>query len=221
MSISSLASQPGAGVKTPLQSETDRSYLVQDYDKFVKLLVAQVQNQDPLSPMDGTQFISQLAQLSQVEQAVKTNASLESLNATLGISSALNQTAMIGREVTALSETFVLGAVGGKFSYEFSQSPTAVSAVITDMGGNVVRQIDGLSTESGKVIDVMWDGTDSAGNFAPQGEYRVTLATPDGAGGYNTYSTSTVESIEFAGGQAIMRLADGRTTLSTDIVRAR
>lgn len=220
MSLSVPSGQPLPAAASS-RADVARSQLVKDSDQFIKLLVAQVQNQDPLNPTDGTQFISQLAQLTQVEQAVQTNASLEALTATLGMSTALNQTAMIGREVTTVSETFILGAVGGRFSYEFGRSPAAVSAVITDAAGNVVRQIDGLSTESNRVIDVEWDGLDANGNYLPQGEYKVTLATPDGTGGYNTYSTSIVDSIEFAGGVPLMRLADGRTALGTDIVRAR
>lgn len=217
--LSAITATPKAPLSAADQAQ---SQLGEDYTKFIKLLVAQVQNQDPLNPTDPTEFMGQLAQLTQVEQAVKTNKALEGLSATLSMSAALNQTALVGREVTTMSETFILGPVGGQFSYEFGESPTAVSAVITDTSGKVVKQIDGLSTESGKVIDVLWDGTDNDGNFAPEGEYKVTLATPDGSGGgYNTYATSKVEAIEFSGGAPVMKLSDGRYALSSDIVRAR
>ena len=62
---------------------------------------------------------------------------------------------------------------------------------------------------------------DEADEYCRAGHHLLTLATPDGTGGYNTYSTSIVDSIEFAGGVPLMRLADGRTALGTDIVRAR
>ena len=216
MSISPLTNtQPVQTAASAAQTQ-----LVKDSDTFIKLLVTQVQNQDPLNPTDPTEFMGQLAQLTQVEQAVKTNENLEQLSTSLAMNAALNQTALVGREVTTISETFVLGPVGGQFSYEFGQSPSAVSAIIKDASGNVVRQIDGLSTESGKVIDVTWDGTDAQGNFAPEGEYSVTLATPDGSGGYNTYATSVVEAIEFSNGVPVMKLSDGRYASSKDMVRA-
>ena len=56
------------------------SQLGNDYNKFLTLLTAQIQNQDPLEPVDSTQFVAQLAQLSQVEQAVQTNTQLETLS---------------------------------------------------------------------------------------------------------------------------------------------
>lgn len=215
MTIATIGSSPNT------LTQTSKATLGQDYEKFISLLVAQVQNQDPLSPMDGTEFVSQLAQLTQVEQAVRTNDTLDQLNTTLEINSALSQSFLVGREVTTLSETFTLGESGGSFSYEMEGSPSAVTAVITDAGGRTVRQIAGLSTQSGVVVDVAWDGLDDSGNPMPAGEYGVSLVTPEGAGAYNTYATATVDSIEYAGGLPMMRLSDGRYASSNDIVRTR
>ena len=74
MSISSVTA-----ANVTATSETSLSQLGQDYETFLGLLVAQIQNQDPLEPMDATQFVSQIATLTQVEQSVNMNAQLEQL----------------------------------------------------------------------------------------------------------------------------------------------
>lgn len=204
----------------PTKGDSALSQLSQDTDQFMKLLIAQVRNQDPLSPMEGTEFMAQLAQLTQVEQAIQTNQNIESLSATLSMNAALSQTSLIGREVTTISETVALNDFGGAFSYELESSPASVSAIITDAAGNLVKQIDGLPTESGKVIDVAWDGTNANGDLMPSGQYKISLATPGGDGSYNTYASATVESVEFSGGIPVLRLSDGRYSATTDIVRA-
>lgn len=195
------------------------SQITKDTDQFMKLLIAQIRNQDPLSPMEGTEFMSQLAQLTQVEQAAQTNKLVENLSSTLAMNAALSQTSLIGREVTTLSDSFALTDFGGSFSYELASSPASVSAVITDANGTVVKQIDNLSTQKGQVIDVSWDGTNTEGDLMPAGQYKVSLATPGASGSYNTYATASVESVEFAGGVPMLVLSDGRYSSATDIVR--
>ncbi|WP_134680518.1 flagellar hook assembly protein FlgD [Paracoccus ravus] len=201
------------------QADTALSQLSEDYTRFIKLLVAQVQYQDPLEPMDSTQFVSQIAQLTQVEQAVQTNKHIENLSAALAATSALEESQLIGREVTTFSETIVLDETGADFAYELENTPTAVSAIISDGDGNIIHQIDGLSTQSGRVIDVHWDGLDADGNPVPAGEYTVTLATPGGSGAYSTYTSSVVEYVQYDASGTTLILADGRNISSGNIMR--
>lgn len=214
MSVSSVVNNGITGRADQALSEN-----AMNKDQFIKLLVAQVQNQDPTSPMDPTQFTQQLAMLSQVEQAAQTNKQLEALRSQLAISGALFETALIGREVTAASETLALGEGGGSFSYQMATDAGAVSAVITDAKGNVIRQIDGLPTKGGSLHDVTWDGLDNAGNPVEIGIYNVSLASKDGGGAYNTYTTAMVNSVEY-GDEQFLVLADGRRIRSGDIIRA-
>ena len=78
-------------------STNSLSQLGEDYTRFLTLLTAQVQYQDPLQPMDATQFVSQLAQLSQVEQSVKTNTNLEDIGSQISSLLAASGSELLGR----------------------------------------------------------------------------------------------------------------------------
>lgn len=216
--ISAQANQ--AAILPPSKSDSALSQLAADSDTFIKMLVAQIQNQDPTNPMESTDFVSQTAQLTQVEQAIQTNKNIESLQASLSLNAALNQTSLIGREVTTASPTFVLGSEGANFSYALESAADSVSVLISDASGKVVRQIDGMPGEGGRVFDVTWDGLDNDGVPVAPGEFRIDLATPGGSGSYETFTTSTVEAVEFAAGLPMLKLADGRYASSADIFRA-
>ena len=91
-----IAPISGAGGAAPSDSAANRASL--DYDAFLKLLVAEMQNQDPTNPMDSTEYVAQLATFSQVEQTIQTNARLEEL---LKSSSIAQAGSLIGRTITS------------------------------------------------------------------------------------------------------------------------
>ncbi|MFG6082824.1 flagellar hook assembly protein FlgD [Paracoccus litorisediminis] len=216
MSISSIT----AGSGTTSAADGSFSQLSEDYTRFMKLLVAQIQYQDPLEPVDGTEFIAQVATLTQVEQSVQTNKNLEGLSSKLAVTGALFETSLIGREITAASDTFTLGASGGRFSYELADEASSVSAIIRDSKGKIVRQLDGLDGKAGKIVDMVWDGMDANGSMMPSGAYTIELASKGGNGAYNTYTTGRVASIEYGANSQYLKLEDGILVKSGDIVRA-
>ena len=118
-----------------------------DYESFLKLLTAQLQNQDPLEPMDSSTFVSQLAQLSQVEQSIQTNSHLESIAAKLNTAGLTNDLGLIGRQVSVPGNEFDVVGGRGSFDYMLEQEVASVSAVIRDRSGTLLRQLEGLSTE--------------------------------------------------------------------------
>src|ERR1700754_3933826 len=97
----------GTGSST---AATDRNTLASNYDTFLVLLTAQLQNQDPLAPMDSTQFTQQLVQFSQVEQQIRTNEQLEGLVGQYKASSAGAALSYLGRE--AILETDSTSSTG-------------------------------------------------------------------------------------------------------------
>jgi flagellar basal-body rod modification protein FlgD len=208
------------GAAVEAKSKGAMSQLSDDYDKFIKLLVAQVQNQDPLKPMDSTEFVSQTAQLAQVEQSVRSNEQMEALRSQLAVSGALSETALVGKEVTVASNDLYLGMDDATFAYQLGADATDVKALITNADGVPVRQITGLSGKGGELHDVVWDGRDDAGNEVEMGEYRVSLSSGTEGGSYTTFRTSQVDAVEFSGGNISLRLSDGRSVSSGDIVRA-
>ena len=220
MSVSSISqSISGSGASSGATSQ-----LASDYQTFLKLLVAQVQNQDPMAPMESTEFVSQLAQLTQVEQSVQVNSQMESLRQQLALNGALSETALIGREVTMASDSLSLGDEGSNFSYKLEQPAYAVQAQIRDASGTIIRVFDALPQEEGKMHEVLWDGMTDSGTRAPNGKYQFSIAATgaDGSqGSYNSYSSGEVAAIEYADGAAWLQLADGRRVQSADIIRAR
>lgn len=221
MSIASIAA--GSSHSGQQASQTSLSQLSEDYSRFMKLLVAQIQNQDPLNPVDNTEFISQVAQLTQVEQAVLTNQYIADLSGKLAISGALFTTALIGRKVTVPSEEFQLVDGRGTFSYELDASAASVTATITNATGQVVRRIDLGPAEGGVMKDFTWDGTDGDGMALPGGSYGVSLSASGSDGTtstYQTFSPWTVLGVDYSGGETLLRLEGGASVAAGKVIRA-
>jgi len=173
-------------------------------DDFLKLLVSQLQNQDPMNPMDGTQFASQLAQFTSVEQLANINTSLQSsisANQLLNqsISNALSTT-VIGKEVRASGSTFSYGGTGVmKTGYTLPSAAVSAQVKILDANGNVVRTINGTGVTAGDV-DVQWDGLTDTGAQAAAGTYTVQVTAADANGKAITatpYFYGTVTGVKF------------------------
>ncbi|RQW88561.1 MAG: flagellar hook assembly protein FlgD [Geobacter sp.] len=176
-------------------------------DDFLKLFITQLQNQDPLNPMDSTEYISQLAQLSQVEQAYNTNSNLQSIISALGASSSLSAVSFVGSEVTAAGGSVALKE-GSEAAITFSVPKAAeqVSVAIVDGNGEIVRTLIGGVTPAGEST-LAWDGKDSSGAQLASGTYGVAVTGVDAAG--TSFACSpliqgTVEGINFAGSLPLM-----------------
>ena len=159
----------GAATPSPAESSVTADA---DYQSFLKLLTAQLRNQDPLAPLDSTQFVEQLASFSSVEQQIQTNNYLEQLTSSLVGSTLENATQWIGKEIEISS-----GAAnynGEPLTYRLPENDlgaTEVEVVIKDRVGGVVYS-ERLSTG---VDGFSWDGKTSGGETAPIGDYRISL----------------------------------------------
>lgn len=176
-------------------------------DDFLKLFMTQLQNQDPLNPMDSTEQISQLAQLTQVEQSYNTNSNLQSIISALGASSALSAVSFVGSEVTAAGSSVAMKE-GAEAAITFSVPKAAeqVTVSIVDGKGEIVRTLTGGVTPAGE-SSLAWDGKDSSGAQLPSGTYSVAVTGKDAAG--TSFACSplirgTVEGINFAGSSPLM-----------------
>lgn len=183
-----------------------------DYQSFLKLLIAQVSNQDPLEPMDSTTFVSQLAQLTQVEQSIATNANLEQIDQRLGNVEALSDVALIGRDVTVPTDRIELREGRAALSYALSGEAQSVTLTIKTLDGTVVRELTGQPGTSGTLHRVEWDGRDSGGLPVPDSIFQVAVTATDAAGApvaYQTTSTSRVEELTFREGYPLLVLRNG------------
>lgn len=171
-------------------------------DDFLKLFVTQMQNQDPLNPQDSSEFVAQLAQLTQVEQSYNTNTNLQSLLTAADNAAGMMSASFIGKEALAQSDQLRL-AEGGTASIGFRLSHAAegVEFTITDSTGRVVRTIEEGQSEAGD-FSVTWDGRDGAGNTLAAGvyEFKVTGINADGSTFEGTpLSSGKVEGVRLDG----------------------
>lgn len=205
-------------------SSTSLSQLGEDYTRFLTLLTAQVQYQDPLQPMDATQFVSQLAQLSQVEQAVKTNSNLEGIGAQISSLLAASGSNLLGREVTVYSDKVTLDNGEVDSYYQVPEGTDSVTAEIRDpLTDTVVRTITGLSTDHTALQKLAWDGLDNSGNPVLDGNYTVTYTAKDAdeaAVQSFAYRKAIVEEVLFTEGQNYFKLFGDETVAAENILAA-
>lgn len=164
---------PAAGTK----SETSRKSLAGDLSQFLNLLTTQLKYQDPLSPMDSTQFTAQLASFASVEQGIQTNKNLESLIGLTQATQISTGVSYIGRTIEA--DTNVGALVNGKSEFLYNLPKAAANSVITvrDAKGNIVATKQGdITAGSHKFV---WDGRDTNGNQMPDGPYSLSVAAKD------------------------------------------
>lgn len=176
-------------------------------DDFLTLFVTQLQNQDPLNPMDGTEFISQLAQLTQVEQAYNTNSNLENILGALNASSALSAVSFVGNEITATGNQVCLkDGEGAELTFSVPKDAEQVSVSIFDESGNLVRSLALEQTDAGEAT-LAWDGTDTTGSRLPSGLYTITATGQDAAGSSfacTPYIHGTVDGVNFSGSSPVL-----------------
>ena len=153
-------------------------------DQFLRLFLAQLQNQDPLAPQDSAAFVSQLAQFASVEQLAQANERLELLEANAAASSRAGLTDLVGRTVTASGDSFSLTADSLEAPPLFVKldSPAKeIEVSILDSSGNVVKKITVDAASSGD-LDLRWDGTGENGAKLPPGEYQVQVTAKNNSG---------------------------------------
>ena len=171
------------------QQQTATQQLAGNFDTFLKLLTTQLQNQDPLSPMDSNQFTQQLVAFSGVEQQINTNDNLQSLIALSLSQQASSAVNYIGHSVVMTSGKGALenGAVDWTYNLAAPSSGTTLS--VTDASGKVVYTGSGGTAQGNN--DFAWNGQDSNGNQLPDGQYTLSVAASAGDG---TAITSTIAS---------------------------
>jgi flagellar basal-body rod modification protein FlgD len=182
-----------------------------NFDTFLKLLTAQLQNQNPLSPMDTTQFTQQLVQFSSVEQSIRQNQNLETLIALQKSSQAGNAVSYIGKEVDINGD--VVGLVGGAgvVTYELPEQASRTVINIYDKDGKLVRRMEGQNSAGRNAVE--WNGTSDTGAQLPDGDYKVEVVAQNAAAQnikVSTVVTGVVSDVRFVSGSTMLTV-DGVT----------
>lgn len=174
-----------------------------DFQSFLQLLTAQLRNQDPLSPLDSTQFVEQLASFSSVEQQIETNSLLKELTAGMTQSGLEAATAWIGKEVQTPAET---ARYAGE-PLSFALPSGASGEVVVRNASNEVIYREAI--ESG-ATGFIWDGKKTDGTGVPHGDYKVKIEKTSDNGAVKTTPVEIVARVTEA------RLVDGAVRLVLD-----
>jgi len=169
-------------------------------DRFLKLLVAQMKNQDPLNPLDNAQVTSQLAQLSTVSGINKLGDLVQSLSTSFNQAQSLQAASMIGRGILTEGSSVVLNGGAATGGFELAGPADQVVIEVKDAGGNIIHATN-LGAQQAGVTVFQWDGVRDDGTTAPNGLYRFEVqALQNGKAVQATRLTEgTVASVSLSG----------------------
>ena len=161
-------------------ASTARTTLAGNFDNFLKLLMTQLKNQDPTSPLDTNQFTTQLVQFSSVEQQINANTNLTKLIELTQSDQVLQAASIVGKHVAVSADHIPLQDGSGQVNFATpSARPVAIS-ISTDAGVKIRDAVLGATAGDNQWV---WDGRSNAGTKMPDGSYRIAVvaANPDGS----------------------------------------
>ena len=170
---------------------------------FLTLMLTQLKNQDPTSPVDSNQFLSQLASLSEVQGITQLNTSFAALSNSLVSSQALQASSLLGHQALVASSTATLAAAGAAVSGAVSvpQASSQVVLNISNSSGVLVQSLN-LGAQPAGLANFSWNGQTSGGSQAPAGTYTLSAQVAGASGGtaITTLVNGTVDSVTMGSG---------------------
>ncbi|MBC8953478.1 flagellar hook assembly protein FlgD [Xenorhabdus sp. PB62.4] len=194
--------EPASEIKTKSQNSDDIK------GSFLKLLIAQLKNQDPTNPIPNSEVTSQIAQISTVEGIETLNKTLGSIVGQMGNNQAMQTTLLIGREVMIPGDKILVGSSEEKgisitrFGLELSQPADSVKVKITEKSGAMVQELN-LGQLGAGVHTLEWDGKDADGKEVESGAYNFTVSAS------NKDGQLMATSLTYAEVQGVIRDKDG------------
>ncbi len=190
--------------------------LAENFDSFLTLLTTQLQNQDPLEPLNSNEFTAQLVGFSGVEQAIATNKNLEDLIALQLSTQAAGIVSYLGKEIEAEGTTALLADGSATWNYSLPDGVATSSILVTDESGRAVYATQGETGAGDKSF--VWDGRDNQGVPLPDGRYVLTVTARDEAGNVLPVTTTingVVDGVEAADDVQYLTIGDLRVPLSS------
>jgi flagellar basal-body rod modification protein FlgD len=207
-------SSSGVNVTTPPASSSSTGVpdFTSNFNTFLTMLTTQLQHQDPLSPLDTSQFTQQLVAFSQVEQQINTNTNLQQLLQLQTTNEAVSAAPLVGVNIQYNSPTSPLEGGNAGWSYSLPSDSASTNLLVEDASGNVVFSAAGMTT-AGK-HDFVWNGKTSAGLQMPDGgQYTLKVEAADA--NKNTV-TATVSAYGTVDGVNITNTGTGSSTAGTN-----
>lgn len=214
MSIGSIASS--AFTQRAGSQEGDNAYMGKE--DFLKLLISQMQYQDPLEPMKNHEFVAQLATFSNVEQLVSVNEGIASLGNIQSAAYETSAASYIGKDVEVISKHMSVDGSSKPIHTGFVLAKSAETVVVdfSNSSGEVVRSMQLGSRNAGNV-DLEWNVMDNNGKLVDPGVYSMEVHAADAAGNpvhYEARVRGTVDGVSYDTGSAVLKLGDLQATVA-------
>jgi flagellar basal-body rod modification protein FlgD len=217
MSISAISSSNAAASS----STSSTSSLASDPTEFLNLLIAQLQNQNPLDPTDTSEFVSQLVSYSSLAEQQDTNSKLTEMLTAFNSVISSNAVGYLGHTVEAYGDTTSLTDGAATWGYSLDAEASDVTITIKDADGKTVWEGEG-ETEAGKHT-FAWDGKGSDGKQLSDGEYTMEVNATD-ADGDSVYGYTTVigqvDGVDSSSGETLLEIG-GVTVAFDDVIGIR
>ncbi len=185
-------------------------------DDFLRLLVKQLQYQDPLNPVENTDFTAQLAQFTSLETLSNIDENISQLGILQNSINNMNAVSFIGKQVNAQGN--ILNYTGTDLNIDFSLDAlaAAVRVNIYAEDGTLVRTIEGTNVQEGNV-QYVWDGTDHDGEQVGGGRYRFSIEAVDYEGnavGTTSYAAGLVTGVRYDKGVTYLIIGDKEVNIA-------
>ncbi len=174
-------------------------------EEFFEMLIAQLKYQDPLNPMDGTDFTAQLAQFSSLEQLSNMNTNLETVASNQLLSNQIEAINLIGKNVAAEGDVIETNGTSAQIVYSLEESISEGTVSIYDSDGSLVKTID-LGYQDAGINSVTWDCSD-----VENGSYTFEIEATNAAGdsvSVDKYVIGTVTAVNFQDGSTYIQIGD-------------
>ena len=212
---------PTTANKPAEASSTAGGTAAEQTQNFLKLLIAQIQNQDPMAPMDASTMTAQMSQLNMVSSMANMNTSMTSMLSQMQSVNFMNQAALIGHSPVVAGNGIAFDGTNQVMLGANASNPLkSVIATITDASGNAVNSVD-LGNVNAGMSNFIWNGKDASGNIVPAGMYYLSLSgtsADNKTENPTSYVASPVASVtKGTNGDAVLNLLDGRTVASSEV----
>ncbi len=197
-------------------TQASQTGLAEDFSQFLNLLTVQLQNQDPLSPMDTTEFTNQLVAFTGVEQQINTNQKLDSLVA-LQLGNTMSASlGYVGLDASYISSEFYFdGTNPSNITYALNAESTETTIRVVNSDGETVYETDGSKNTGNQ--EFAWDGKDNSGQVVPEGTYQIRIDALDFDGqavGSTSVVTGRVRGIENQNGLIFLLVGERAVSLA-------
>ena len=185
-------------------------------DDFLKLLVAQLQNQDPMNPSDPTEFTAQLAQFSQLEQLTNVNKSLEGLSAMSGEMEKMSALGLMGQDVVAQSEQFHFSGEPMELGYRLNAQAEDVKLYVLSQTGSTLATVSATENAAGDHF-LSWSGLSDFGMPLEAGDYALVVRAvnaDDQVLSSPSLIKGTVQGVDMSGSSSQLETTSGTFAMS-------